>query len=131
MKIYCSRQPDDEFAKFIGKDLWVRVYSKDYGAEFYVNLREVNDHVYEDLPDLLILTFSEVPAKIIDAAYKDRLTIQDENNIEYSQNYWAPDHTVSRGYNHFKEVTSIVQPEEILNTEELMAIIKRAYERVV
>ena len=130
MKIYCSRQPNDEFAKFIGKDLWVRVYSKDYDAEYYVNLREVNDHVYEDLPDLLVLTSSEVPAKIIDAAYKDRLTYSDELAIDYNKNYWKPEYEITRGYGYFKRVNSIVQPEDVLNTEELMTSIERTYGRV-
>lgn len=131
MKIYCSRFIED-IDNFIGKDIWVEMYSNDYDDFYYCKLLYTYTVEWNNSPREMI-EFKLIPSRIIKLVNKEHVTIQDQINLEHAKLYHYIDDdtkgTSSFSVKNFTKSFSFARPTEILTGEELHSILNELFER--
>ena len=131
MKIYCSRFIED-INNFIGKDIWVEMYSTDYDEFYYCKLLETytvewNNELVE------MIEFKTIPSKVVKLINKEHVTFQDQISLEYIKLYHYIDDdtkgTSSCALKYFTKIYSFARPIEILTGEELHGILNELCEK--
>lgn len=121
MKIYCSRQISD-IDKYIGKDVWVKMYSRGFNKEFYRKFIRT----YVDENSITQLVYREFPAEEFELYNKSKLGYLD--TVHFNHHKYDYKYEVRWGLEAFLKSNFFIQPKEIITDEEFFDIINKITE---
>lgn len=121
MKIYCSRQISD-IDKYIGKDVWVKMYSRGFNKEFYRKFIRT----YVDENSITQLVYREFPAEDFELYNKSKLGILDTIQFNYHMDYYK--YEVKWELDAFLKSNFFTEPREIITDEEFFDILNKITE---
>ena len=116
MKIYCSNNISD-IEEFIGTDLWVRMYSRDWDRDEYVKIANTRQADWDH--NITMIDFYTIEANILEMVSVERVTqtMLDRLYGYYVHNYHEKE--LSRGLSWFFDTYSLKEPIDILTDEEV------------
>lgn len=124
MKIYSSRTIyDNELYKFVGKDIWVRVYDNFFHSSKFIRILDIHNYGIE-------FKFNQITATLIDYSYS-KLSAHDYHRLilfehykydidDLAFKYEMLDKVYIRNVNAFQ----LVEPLELYFTTEILDIIR-------